>query len=68
MVDSDAVRLEVHFDAAAWLRQLDFDAIAASGKMPLTIAPGTPEHNALLVGIKNLAPPEFRWVPHAGAP
>jgi hypothetical protein len=62
-VASSATRLEVHLDPAGWMRQLDFDAIAASGKVPFTIEPGTPEHNALLVGIKNLSPPELRWVP-----
>lgn len=55
-------RLEVVLEPAAWLRQLDFDAIAASGKVPFAIAPGTPEHAAVLVGLKNLAPPELRWV------
>jgi hypothetical protein len=60
-VRSSATRLEVVLDPIAWLRQVDFDAIAASGKVPLAITPGTPEHNALLVGIKNLAPLQFRW-------
>lgn len=64
-VRSSATRLEVVLDPVAWLRQLDFDAMAASvaatGKVPFTIAPGTPEHNALLVGIKNLAPLQFQW-------
>ncbi|MBX3189576.1 MAG: hypothetical protein KF819_21300 [Labilithrix sp.] len=62
-VTSSATRLEVTLDPAGWMRQLDFDAIAASGQVPFTIAPGTAEHTALLVGIKNLAPPELRWVP-----
>lgn len=62
-VRSNATRLEVLLDPAGWLRQLDFDAIAASGKVPFEIEPGTAEHNALLVGIKNLSPPELRWSP-----
>ncbi len=61
-VTSDATILEVHFDVSAWIRQLDFNAIAASGRAPFAIEPGTPEHNALLLGINNLAPPAFRWV------
>lgn len=65
-VTSGAYRLEVHFDAAAWTRQLDFDAIAAelaqTGETNYVIEPGTVEHGALLVGIKNLAPIQFRWV------
>lgn len=69
-VDSSAFRLEVHFHAARWFAELDrrhpedgatyLDALAA--REAPAISPGSPEHNALLVGIKNLAPPEFRWV------
>ena len=66
-VSSSATRLEVVLDPAGWLRQLDFDAIAAktatNGKVVFAIAPGMLEHAAILVGLKNLAPPEFRWVP-----
>jgi hypothetical protein len=61
-VTSNATRLEVVLEPAGWLRQLDFDAMAASGKLPFVIAPGMPEHTAVLVGLKNLAPPELRWV------
>lgn len=69
-VDSSAVRLEVHFDLSRWLGQLDrvdplgvplLDALAAPGG-PIQIRPGMPEHEALMIGMKNLAPPEFRWV------
>jgi hypothetical protein len=65
-VKSAATRLEISFDPAAWLKQLDFDVVAASvaatGKLPFVISPGMPEHTAILVGLKNLSPPEFRWV------
>jgi hypothetical protein len=60
-VQSPATRLEVVLEPAAWLRQVDFDAVAARNAVPLTIVPGTIEHNALLVGIKNLAPLQFQW-------
>jgi len=60
-VRSSATRLEVVVEPVAWLRQLDFDAIAASGKSPFAITPGTVEHNAILVAIKNLSPPDLRW-------
>lgn len=64
-VRSSATRLEVVLDPIAWVRQLDFDAIAATvsagGQVPFAVTPGTPEHNALLVGIKNLAPLQFQW-------
>ena len=65
-VTSSATRLEVVLEPAAWLRQLGFDAIAASvaasGETPFVIKPGMPEHGAILVGLKNLAPLELRWV------
>ena len=60
-VDSSAYRLEVHFDPGAWVRQLDFDAISAKGR-PFAIEPGSAEHDAILIGMKNVAPPAFRWV------
>jgi hypothetical protein len=60
-VESSSYRLEIEFRPTSWVKQLDFDAIAASGQQPFVIAPGSPEHNALLLGIKNLAPPVFRW-------
>ena len=63
---SDATRLEVVLEPAAWLKQMSFDSIAASvamtGKSPFVIKPGTTEHGAILVGLKNLAPLELRWV------
>jgi hypothetical protein len=65
-VASSATRLEVLLEPAAWMRQVDFDAIAAklgaSGKAAFAIEPGMEEHGAVLVGLKNLAPPELRWV------
>jgi hypothetical protein len=64
-VESSATRLEVVLRPAGWLKQLDFDAIAATGKVPFAITPGSVEHGAILVGIKNLAPLEFRWTPAA---
>jgi hypothetical protein len=64
-VESSATRLEVVLRPAGWLKQLDFDAIAATGQVPFAITPGSVEHGAILVGIKNLAPLEFRWTPAA---
>jgi hypothetical protein len=65
-VTSSATRLEVVLEPAMWLRQMDFDAIAASvtvtGKTPFVITPGTNEHGAILAGLKNLSPIELRWV------
>lgn len=64
-IESSATRLEVVLHPAGWLRQVDFDAIAATGKIPFAITPGSVEHGAILVGIKNLSPLEFRWTPAA---
>jgi hypothetical protein len=64
-VDSTAARLSVELDPAAWLHQLDFDAVAAklaaSQESTFVIQPGMPEHTAILVGLKNLSPPTFTW-------
>jgi hypothetical protein len=64
-VTSSATRLEVVLDPAAWMRQVDFDAVTAkvgsTGATVFAIAPGMEEHGAVLVGLKNLAPPELRW-------
>jgi len=62
-VVSSATRFEIVVDPVRWVAQLDFDAIASSGLRSVAIRAGSPEHNALLVGIKNLAPPLLRWVP-----
>lgn len=62
-VDSSDVVLEVHLDPVRWLAQIDFEAAAAKPERPLVFAPGSPEHGAILVGLKNLAPIEFRWAP-----
>ncbi|MCL2725668.1 MAG: hypothetical protein FWD69_14650 [Polyangiaceae bacterium] len=66
-VTSSAFRLEVRFNPADWLKQLDFDDIAnqmaTSGSSVFDIEPGSKEHAAILVGIKNLAPIDFVWVP-----
>ena len=65
-IASSATRLEILVNPAAWMRQVDFDAVAdkvgATGKAVFAIKPGMEEHGAVLVGLKNLAPPELRWV------
>jgi hypothetical protein len=61
-VSTRTTRLEVHIDPARWFGQVDFEGVRARGETTLVIAPGTLEHNQLLLGIKNLAPPELRWV------
>lgn len=62
-VTSGATELQIALTPAAWMRQLDFDTIAKSGPEPFVISPGMPEHTAILVGVKNLSPLQFSWVP-----
>lgn len=73
-VRSSDVRLEIHFTPARWFEQLDrlnpdgvsyLDALAATAVpgAPVSIGPNSLEHRALLVGIKNMDPPAFVWVP-----
>jgi hypothetical protein len=62
-VESDSYQLEVRVDPVRWLAQIDFDTAAARPERPLVFGVGSPEHSAVIVGLKSLAPPEFRWVP-----
>ncbi len=61
VASSDSL-LEVHVDVARWVAQIDFDAAAQRPERPLVVVNGSADHGAVLVGLKNLAPPEFRWV------
>ncbi len=54
--------LEVHLDPLRWLAQVDFDTAVMRPERPLVFGVGSQEHSAVVVGLKSLAPPEFRWV------
>lgn len=60
---SDAFVLELRLEPVRWLAQVDFDAASARPERPLVFAVGSREHSAVIVGLKALAPPQFRWVP-----
>lgn len=62
-IASDAYVLEVHVDPVRWLSQVNFDAAAERPERPLVFDVGSQEHSAVVVGLKTLAPFEFRWVP-----
>lgn len=62
-LNSSEYRLEVRWRTIDWFLQLDWDELAARGDAEIHITSGSDEHNALLIGIKNLAPPEFTWAP-----
>lgn len=56
-------RLDVRIDPGAWLSQIDFDELAASGEDPVRIEPKSRAANAIVVGMTSLAPPRFEWSP-----
>lgn len=61
---SSEVELRVAFDPIAWWSQVDFDVLAAQAQDPLSpvvIAPGTVEHNALVVAMTATRVPQFSW-------
>ncbi len=60
-VKGPGARLVVRFDAQVWLEALDFARIEASPDRPYVVAPGKDGHDAILVSLKNLRPPEFHW-------
>lgn len=62
-VSTAPTRLIVSFDAEAWLRQVDFDAVLRTAPRPIVLDTKSPAHDAMLVGLKVARPPEFRWIP-----
>lgn len=62
-VGEEGARLEVRFDAAAWLQRVDFDALAADAETdaPIAITPGSTAHDALVIAMSSQRPPELLW-------
>jgi hypothetical protein len=58
-IDARTTALEVVIDPNAWLAQVDFDALAAIGTSPVTIAPDARAANAIAVGMTTLAQPTW---------
>mgnify|MGYP000965605176 FL=1 len=58
-VDDARVRLEITCDVQTWLAQIDWDDAQKVGPK---LDASTKAHAAVLVGMKNVKPPEFRWV------
>ena len=52
--------VEVHFRPAAWLDGLDFEAALQSGA-PLVVAPGSQDHDAIVLAMKSQSVPTFLW-------
>jgi len=59
-VEDARVRLEITCDVQTWLAQIDWDEAQKAGPV---LDASTQAHASVLVGMKNLRPPEFRWVP-----
>ncbi len=52
--------LTVRFDPSAWWRRVDFDRIAARGET-VTLAPGDPDYEALVIAMTAGTLPAFEW-------
>lgn len=53
--------LTVRVDPTSWLAQVDFAELAARGAPTVSIAPGSRAHNAIVIGMTSLSPPQFSW-------
>ena len=51
--------LTIRLDFGKWFSQVDFDKQAAG--QTLTILPGSSEHNAVVLGMTSISPPQFGW-------
>ncbi len=60
-IDEATARLDVRLDPSAWLAQVDFDELAATGQDPVRVEPKSRAANAIVVGMTSLAPPRFEW-------
>ena len=60
-LDNGTRSLTVRIDPTNWLGQVDFAELAALATPTVTIAPGSRAHNALVIGMTSLAPPQFAW-------
>lgn len=61
-VDADTARVEVRFDVASWLSGVDWPAVLASGQDPFSIAPGSRDHDAIVIDMVSVRPPTFVFV------
>jgi hypothetical protein len=60
-IDTRTRELSVRFDPNNWLAQIDFAELATAGPPTVMVTPGSRAHNALVVGITSLAPPQFTF-------
>jgi hypothetical protein len=61
-VGADSERVEVRFDVASWLSGVDWPAALASGQDPFSIAPGSRDHDAIVIDMVSVRPPTFVFV------
>lgn len=62
-VDDAAVTLVVAFDAAAWLRGVDFAALLDAGADPAVVPPDDPRTNTIVLAMTQNQLPTLTWVP-----
>lgn len=60
-VDERTARLEVRVDPSAWVAQIDFAELAATGSPTVKVVPTDRAANAVVIGMTSLAPPVFTF-------
>jgi hypothetical protein len=60
-IDEGTARLEVGFDVASWFSGVELGKAIDAGEDPYVIAPGSRDHDALVIGMVSLAPPTFTF-------
>jgi len=55
--------LDVHFDAAAWLADVDFAKALDAGADPILIRSGARDHDAIVIRMSSTSPPTFTFTP-----
>jgi len=61
-VDEDTEQVEVRFDVASWLSGVDWHAALDAGEDPHAIAPGSRDHDAIVIDMVSVRPPTFVFV------
>jgi hypothetical protein len=59
---TDTSECELHFDAASWWSQVDFDDLSSDGKGAVEVKPNTRAYEALHGAMSSTSPPSIVWV------
>ena len=60
-VRDSRIQLDLQVEPRAWFQQVDFDELAAVAGDPVVVPMASRSHNALVIAMAALHPPEFRW-------